>query len=105
MISASVTQQPSQPFIPRKNPSVANKAWTSDLMHVIAQVIEELPLEQKKAVFLTMFKGLTHREIAQRTRIPIATVKACIAAGTREIRAAISARTQNEECATGLQAA
>ena len=104
MISASVTQQPSQQSIVR-NPSVENKACTSDVMHVIAQVMDELPLKQKQAVFLTMFKGLTHREIAQRTRIPIATVKTRIAAGTREIRAAISARAQREECTAELKAA
>ena len=43
-----------------------NDACKSDLLHVIAQITDNLPAAEKQAVFLTMFKGLTHCDHARR---------------------------------------
>jgi RNA polymerase sigma-70 factor, ECF subfamily len=41
----------------------------------VRQAVEALPAEQKEAVLLAYFGGFTHPEIAQRTGVPLGTVK------------------------------
>jgi DNA-directed RNA polymerase specialized sigma24 family protein len=103
MTSAFANQQPSQQSTTCRHPG-ENHACSSHLLHVIAQIMDDLPLAQKQAVFLTMCKGLAHREIAQRTRMPLRTIKTLINAGTR-IRATISTPTGREARAANLKAA
>lgn len=46
-----------------------------EILGRVKNVIEGLPKEQRAAVELAYFEGLTHSEIAERTREPLGTIK------------------------------
>jgi hypothetical protein len=77
----------------------------SDLLHVIAQITDDLPNAEKQAVFLAMFKGLTRRVFAPPTRFPLGTNKARSGVRTRKIRKPVSANSPQAEGAATLKAA
>jgi RNA polymerase sigma-70 factor (ECF subfamily) len=51
--------------------------------------LRALPEEQRGAIELGFFGGVTHEEIARRTATPLGTVKTRIRAGLRKMRAAL----------------
>ncbi|HTX03266.1 MAG TPA: sigma-70 family RNA polymerase sigma factor [Candidatus Acidoferrales bacterium] len=57
-----------------------------DARHV-RKSLEELPKEQRDAIEMGFFSGLTHQEIARSTGTPLGTVKTRIRAGLHELRA------------------
>lgn len=52
----------------------------------IKAAIEGLPDEQREAITLAFFNGLTHQEIAERTGAPLGTVKGRMRLGLRKMR-------------------
>ena len=48
--------------------------------------LDELPSEQRQAIELAFFGGLTHQEIAERTATPLGTVKSRMRLGLRKLR-------------------
>ena len=60
------------------------------------RALAQLPVEQRGAIQLAFFGGLTHEQIAERESIPLGTVKTRIRLGMRRIRALL------EPHATGL---
>ena len=52
----------------------------------IKAAIEQLPEEQREAITLAFFNGLTHQEIAERTGAPLGTVKGRMRLGLRKMR-------------------
>jgi RNA polymerase sigma-70 factor (ECF subfamily) len=56
-----------------------------DAAHV-RQALADLPAEQKQAVELAFFDGLTHMEIAEKTHVPLGTIKTRIRLGLLKIR-------------------
>jgi len=52
----------------------------------VRQALAELPAEQKQAVELAFFDGLTHMEISEKTGVPLGTIKTRIRLGLMKIR-------------------
>jgi len=55
----------------------------------VQRVLNELPQEQREAVELAFFGGLTHAELAERLREPLGTVKSRIRMGLLRLRGLI----------------
>ena len=66
--------------------------WPEDLAitredaAAVRQAVAELPMEQREAVELAFFDGLTQAEIAERLKIPLGTIKTRIRLGLLKIR-------------------
>lgn len=52
----------------------------------VRQALGGLPMEQKEAIELAFFDGLTHMEIAEKTSVPLGTIKTRIRLGLMKIR-------------------
>jgi len=52
----------------------------------VKEAVETLPPEQKETVMLAYFGGLTHPEIAERTGVPLGTVKGRLRLALRKLR-------------------
>jgi RNA polymerase sigma-70 factor (ECF subfamily) len=52
----------------------------------VRQALAELPAEQKQAIELAFFDGLTHMEIAEKISVPLGTIKTRIRLGLMKIR-------------------
>jgi RNA polymerase sigma-70 factor (ECF subfamily) len=73
------------------------EAWThtrveediesADLRHILGNILETLPVAQKTAVELAFYKGMSQREIASFTKIPLGTIKTRLELGVRKIAA------------------
>jgi RNA polymerase sigma-70 factor (ECF subfamily) len=73
------------------------EAWThtrveedieaSDIRHILGTILETLPPAQKTAVELAFYKGMSQREIASHTNIPLGTIKTRLELGVRKIAA------------------
>jgi RNA polymerase sigma-70 factor, ECF subfamily len=55
------------------------------LRHFLGRQIEILPCEQREAVELAYFDGLSQREIAETTRTPLGTVKTRLQLGLKKL--------------------
>jgi RNA polymerase sigma-70 factor (ECF subfamily) len=60
---------------------------SADLRKLLESIIETLPEAQKSAVKLAFYKGLSQREIATQTKIPLGTIKTRLELGIRKITA------------------
>jgi RNA polymerase sigma-70 factor, ECF subfamily len=60
----------------------AGREWEAQCRAVIA----ELPEDQRRALELAYFEGLTHQEIAERTATPLGTVKTRVRLGLMKLR-------------------
>lgn len=88
--SRSVAQR-RQPVLARLELPVAfeDPAIMSDLIadaHKLHSLLDALPHEQRQAIELAFFSGLTHEEIASRTGAPLGTVKGRVRLGLRRLR-------------------
>lgn len=73
------------------------EAWThsrveddieaADLRNILADILNTLPPAQKYAVELAFYKGMSQREIASYTKIPLGTIKTRLELGVRKIAA------------------
>ncbi len=70
----------------------AAEDWPDDLAITredaanVRQALAELPEEQRQAVELAFFDGLTHMEISEKTSVPLGTIKTRIRLGLMKIR-------------------
>lgn len=71
------------------------EAWThnrveedieaSDIRQILSKILDTLPPAQKDAVELAFYKGMSQREIASHTNIPLGTIKTRLELGVRKI--------------------
>ena len=66
---------------------VENDIEASDLRNILSQILETLPPAQKDAIELAFYKGMSQREIASYTKIPLGTIKTRLELGVRKISA------------------
>ncbi len=69
-----------------------DQAVAGDEAVVVRQAVANLPAEQKRAVELAFFSGLTQQEIAERLKEPLGTIKARIRRGLLRLRDSIPHR-------------
>ncbi len=60
----------------------------SDTAHAVAHLIEQLPAAQREAIRLTYYGGLSQRQIAATTGIPLGTIKTRLELAMRKLRSA-----------------
>jgi len=60
----------------------ASRQWEG----ICRAAVSELPEDQRRALELAYFEGLTHQEIAERTKSPLGTVKTRVRLGLMKLR-------------------
>ena len=65
--------------------SVDDDLEASDMRAVLTKVMERLPLAQREAIELAYFRGMSQREIAAHTGIPLGTIKTRLELGLKKI--------------------
>jgi RNA polymerase sigma-70 factor (ECF subfamily) len=64
----------------------ASDAINSEHAQVIRRALSQIPIDQRQALFLGYFEGLTQSEIAARLGAPLGTVKTRMRAGMTKLR-------------------
>ncbi|HXG87777.1 MAG TPA: sigma-70 family RNA polymerase sigma factor [Vicinamibacterales bacterium] len=76
--------------IPDPSPSVEYIVATHQQVAGAQVALDRLPAEQRKALELAYYEGLTHVEIAERTSSPLGTVKTRIRTALASVRTALA---------------
>ena len=63
----------------------------SDRAEAVARLINNLPVAQQEAVRLAFYRGMTQRQIAAHTGIPLGTIKTRLELALRKLRSAVLA--------------
>jgi len=91
-------RRPSQPLADTFDPPDASDVPAEAVSNVTAasarEALEQLPPEQKQAIELAYFAGLSHTEIATQLAAPIGTVKGRIRLGLDRLRLALGVTEQ-----------
>jgi RNA polymerase sigma-70 factor, ECF subfamily len=61
----------------------------NDLLLTMRQALTQVPSEQRAAIEMAYFGGLTYEETAERLRLPVGTLKSRIRSGLRSLRAVL----------------
>lgn len=77
-------------------PAVDAQAEVHILGHQVRSALGELPPEQRLALEMAYFGGLTHQEIAEQTRQPLGTVKSRIRLALEHLRTGLLAPRRRE---------
>ncbi|SRR5581483_6145490 len=79
--SEQLDQRPNGHFTISGNAEVSRV----DMHSFLEKQLRRLPKQQREAIRLSFFKGLSHREIAQQTRTPLGTVKTRLELGLQKL--------------------
>jgi RNA polymerase sigma-70 factor (ECF subfamily) len=80
---------------------VEEAAWLRERQDVVLRALGELPDEQRRALVLAYFGGLSHSAIAQQLGWPLGTVKKRIQLGMQKLRAALAQHRPDAEAPVG----
>jgi RNA polymerase sigma-70 factor (ECF subfamily) len=78
-----------EPSGPIANPSPAEEASLRERRARVLEAVRSLPPEQRSAIELAFFQGLSHSEIARETDTPLGTVKTRIRAAIAKLEQAL----------------
>jgi RNA polymerase sigma-70 factor (ECF subfamily) len=67
-------------------PTASDRTEQADDVRAALSVIDTLAPDRKRVLLLSLWKGLTHQEIAHLTGLPLGTVKTHIRRGLKEVR-------------------
>ncbi len=70
---------------------VEEDVMTSERARILQQLLDSLPAAQREAIRLAFYRGLSQREIAAKTGIPLGTIKTRLELAIRKLRASILA--------------
>ncbi len=76
---------------------VEEDANNTDRAEIFQRILATLPEAQREAVHLAYYCGLSQREIAAKTGIPLGTIKTRLELGVRKVRVAIVAMGDRQE--------
>ncbi len=76
--------------IPDEGRDPGERSWISQQGSLVRQSLACLPAEQRAALELAYFEGLTHPEIAERLKVPVGTAKTRIRLGMLKLRDALA---------------
>jgi RNA polymerase sigma-70 factor (ECF subfamily) len=83
--------------LPERSHGVEDEANASDRTEVFQRLLATLPEAQREALHLAFYCGLSQREIAAKTGIPLGTIKTRLELAVRKMRAGIMAIGGAEE--------
>ena len=78
----------------QKNP--LSKAIQGQRREIILRALSEIPEEQKQAIYLAYYDGLSHRQIAETLEQPLGTVKTRIQLGLEKLRRRLAPVFRND---------
>ncbi len=78
----------------QKNP--LSKAIRGQRREIVLQALSEIPEEQKQAIYLAYYDGLSHRQIAETLEEPLGTVKTRIQLGLEKLRRRLTPVFRND---------
>jgi RNA polymerase sigma-70 factor (ECF subfamily) len=73
-------------FYPDKDETSADEPTLRERGVLVRSALQQIPLEQRQALELSFFGGLTHEQIAERLDTPLGTIKARIRRGLLRLR-------------------
>jgi RNA polymerase sigma-70 factor (ECF subfamily) len=80
---------------PPEASDAAEDAYRSEQKEIVAGALAQLPDDQRQALLLAYFEGLTQTEIATRLNTPLGTVKTRMRSGMIKLREVLGDRTES----------
>jgi RNA polymerase sigma-70 factor (ECF subfamily) len=73
-------------LVQQRDESSAEQPALRERTAIVRSALQQIPQEQREALELAFFGGLTHEEIADRLTAPLGTIKARIRRGLLKLR-------------------
>jgi RNA polymerase sigma-70 factor (ECF subfamily) len=70
-------------------PGADKRAELSDVAKILRQILQTIPAAQREALEMAYFEGMSQRQIAAKTGIPLGTIKTRLELGVRKVRAGV----------------